>query len=273
MIYVAGCAKHFQRHAMRLRQLRQRVHVRFGEYAAHAGSGLQAAGGDFLVETERQRQVHGVSIYALAERGHFVDERNLGRHEGGGSFAHQFRGRLVGHDDGHAPHDQGMKNLLQHLHGFAGGRSQDQAVGPVEILDGATIGKEHRLRHDGGLQSRVLDVLFQSACGADRSRSDNRQNRGLGRQPRDAHGHIDQTLGFVFGEENDLRLAGKRFDIGGVGEPARTHVAPDDFLKILFEEGNVALGHLDHARPVGMTAGNWSAKIRQAGRNHRSQVP
>ena len=118
-----------------------------------------------------------------------------------------------------------------------------------------------------------LMFFSSSARGAHRSRRDNRQNRGFGRQARDAHGHVDQSLSFVLGEKNDLRLAGKRFDVGGVGEPARTHVAPDDFFQILFEEGNVALGHFDHARPVGMTAGNWSAKIRQAGRNHRSQVP
>src|SRR5579864_18924 len=56
------------------------------------------------------------------------------------------------------PRIQRMKNLLQHLHRFGGSRSQDQAVGPVEIFDCATIGEEHRLRNDGGLAPSGLDA-------------------------------------------------------------------------------------------------------------------
>src|ERR1019366_4786853 len=140
-------------------------------------------------------------------------------------------------------------------------RSQDQAVGPVEIFYSATIGKEHRLRHDGGLQTGIFDALFQSVGGANGSRSHNRENRRLRSESRDAHGDVGQALGFVFGQENHLGFAGKRLDVGGVGQPAGTHVAANDLFQVLFEEGNVALGHLDHAGAVRMTAGNWSAKI------------
>ena len=82
-----------------------------------------------------------------------------------------------------------------------------------------------------------------------------------------------RLLGLVFRQENYLRLARERFNVGGVGQASGAHVAPDDFFQIFFEEGNIALGHFDHARPVGMTAGNRRSKIRQAGRNHRPQVP
>src|SRR5258708_13062168 len=70
-----------------------------------------------------------------------------------------------------------------------------------------------------------------------------------------------------------MGLARKRFDIGRIDQPHGTHVPRDNFLQVLFEERNVALRHLNHARAVGMAAGNWRAKIRQASRNHCSQVP
>ncbi len=118
MVHVARRTEHFQRHAMGLRQLRQRIHVRFRKHAAHAGSGLKATGSNLLVEAQRQRQIHGVRIHALAERGHFVDEGNFRRDESRRSFAHQFRRRLVGHNHRNPAHHQGMKNLLEHLYGF-----------------------------------------------------------------------------------------------------------------------------------------------------------
>src|SRR5216684_60946 len=70
-----------------------------------------------------------------------------------------------------------------------------------------------------------------------------------------------------------MSLARKRFDIGRIHKPSGPHVPPDNFLEVLFEERNVALRHLHHARAIGMTTGNWCTKIRQAGRNHCSQVP
>ncbi len=235
--------------------------------------GCRQRGAIFLSRPERECQIHRVGVDAFAERSHFVDEGNLRGHESSRGFANQFRGRLVGHDHRHTAHDQRVKNLLQHLHGFGRGRSQDQAIGPVEIFDGAAIGEEHRLRDDRGLQSSVFKAFFQRVRSADRSRSHDGQDRRLGGQTRNAHGDIVQSVRFVFGQENHLRLAGKRFDVGGVSQTSRAHIAADDLFQILFEKGDVALGHLDHARAVRMTTGDRSSKIRQAGRNHCSQVP
>ncbi len=117
-----------------------------------------------------------------------------------------------------------------------------------------------------------LMALFQLARRAHRNRSHDRQNRRLGRQPRNPQGNVGQALRFVFGQENHVGSAGKSFNVGGIRQPAGPHIAPDDFFQILFEERDVALGHLHHARPVGMTAGNWGAKIRQAGRNHCPKI-
>jgi hypothetical protein len=118
-----------------------------------------------------------------------------------------------------------------------------------------------------------LMAFFQSARGAHGTRRDDREDRRLRSQADNAHGDFAQVLRLVFGQENHLRFAGKGFDVSGVGEAARAYVAADDLFEIFFEEGNVALGHLDHARAVGMTAGNRSAKIRQAGRNHCPKIP
>jgi len=79
---------------------------------------------------------------------------------------------------------------------------------------------------------------------------------------------VEQIVGAVFCQKNDLRLARKRFDIGGICQPPRAYISPDDLFQIFFKEGNIALSHLDHARTVGVTAGNWSTEICQAGRNH-----
>ena len=56
MVYVACSAEHFERHAVRLRQLCQGIHVGLGEYATHTGSRLQAAGSNFLIQTEGESQ-------------------------------------------------------------------------------------------------------------------------------------------------------------------------------------------------------------------------
>src|SRR5437879_87748 len=70
-----------------------------------------------------------------------------------------------------------------------------------------------------------------------------------------------------------MSLACERFDICRIHKPSGPHVPPDNFLEVLFEERNVALRHLHHARAIGMATGNWCTKIRQASRNHCSQVP
>src|SRR5205085_8395316 len=126
--------------------------------------------------------------------------------------------------------------------------------------------------YNGCLQSGVFNAFFQSVRGTDWSRSDNRQDGGLGGEPRNPHGNVVQAIRFVFGQENDWSFAGKGFDIGGISETARAHIATDDLFQILFEEWDIPLSHLNHACAVGVAAGNGSAKIRETGRNHCSQV-
>ena len=51
------------------------------------------------------------------------------------------------------------------------------------------------------------------------------------------------------------------------------NVAANNFLQILFEEGDVALGHFDHAGAVGVTAGNRRPEVRQTSGYHCTQIP
>ena len=158
-----------------------------------------------------------------------------------------------------------MEYLLQHLYRFIGRRTQNKAVGPIKIFHRAAVGEEHRLRNNGGLQARVADRLFQSVGCAHGNGSDNGQNRRFWRQPDDAQRDVAQIVGLVFRQKDHSRSPGKSFDIGRVGKASSTHIAPDDFLQILLEEGNVPLRHFDHAGAVGMTTRNRSSEIREAG--------
>src|SRR5215831_19715060 len=136
-----------------------------------------------------------------------------------------------------------MKNLLKDLHGLAGTRSENQAIGPVEIFDSTSVGKEHGLRDDRRLQSDVPDGFFQGVGSPDRNGSDDGQDRGLWREACNANRDVVQVLGLVFGEKDDSSPAGEGFDISGIGEAASTHVTADNFFEILLEEWDVALGH------------------------------
>ena len=89
------------------------IHFCFHKRPAEAGAGLQAAGRDLLVEAQGGGQVDRIGLDVLAERGQFVDERNLGGDKGSRSFAHQLGGFMIGDDHGHAAHDQRAVNLLQ----------------------------------------------------------------------------------------------------------------------------------------------------------------
>ena len=156
-----------------------------------------------------------------------------------------------------------MKNLLQNLHRFGGIRPEDQAIGPVEIFDCATVGEEHGLRNDRALQTCVGETFFQPRTGANSHGSNNCENRRLGREFGNSQDNVVEVLGAVFGEKNHLCFAGEGFDVGGVSKASGAHVAADDLLKIFFKERNVALRHFHHARAIGMTTGNRGAKIRQ----------
>jgi hypothetical protein len=67
----------------------------------------------------------------------------------------------------------------------------------------------------------------------------------------------------VLGQKNDLRLAGKGFDVSRIRQPPRAHVTFDDFGKVLFVERDVALGHRDHLGAIGMATADGGAEVRQ----------
>src|SRR5580692_12669749 len=101
-----------------------------------------------------------------------------------------------------------MEDLLQYLHRLGRARSQNQAVGPVEVFHGTTVGEEHWLRHDGGLEPNILDTFLQRVRRADRDGSDDGQDWRLGREARDANSNVVEILGFVFRQENDAGSSG-----------------------------------------------------------------
>src|SRR6266550_5290906 len=76
----------------------------------------------------------------------------------------------------------------------------------------------------------------------------------------------------IFCQKDHLRLAGKRVHVGGVGQSPAADVALDDFLEVFLVVENVALGHLDHARAVGITTADRSSEICQARGNDSAQI-
>ena len=63
---------------------------------------------------------------------------------------------------------------------------------------------------------------------------------GLRGKSGNANRQVGQMIRRIFSQENHLRLARKRLNVGGVGQASGAHVTLDDFGKILFEEGHVA---------------------------------
>ena len=80
-------------------------------------------------------------------------------------------------------------------------------------------------------------------------------------------------IGVGLGQKDYSGLAGKRLEVSGIRQTTGTHVTLDYFGQVLLVEGNVALGHLNHAGTIGMTAGYRGTKICQAGRSHSAQIP
>src|SRR5262249_11216351 len=106
--------------------------------------------------------------------------------------------------------------------------------------------------------------LLDGRCCSHRNWSHDGKNRRLGNGPRDAQYQISEMLVSVLSQENYLRLARKRFNVGRVCQAAGAHVAANDFRQILFMERDIALRHVHHARTVRMAAGYWRSEIGQA---------
>ena len=67
MIHFASRAQYLQRHAMRLGQIAQGIHVGLGENSAHAGSRLQAARRNLLVQAQGEGEIDRIGIYSFAQ--------------------------------------------------------------------------------------------------------------------------------------------------------------------------------------------------------------
>src|SRR6185312_16607789 len=86
-----------------------------------------------------------ISMNAFAKSSQFINERNFCGHKCRRRLAHQFCGGVIGHDHRNAAHHQGMENLLDRNYGLVGTSSENDAVGPIEIVDGASSSKKNRL--------------------------------------------------------------------------------------------------------------------------------
>src|SRR4029077_4688685 len=104
------------------------------------------------------------------------------------------------------------------------------------------------------------------------NRSDNRQHLEEAGRARKADHKFFQSLGGIFGEKNHLGPARQFFRVHRIYQPSRTHVAPNYFLKILFEKRYVALGHFQDARAVGVAAANRRAEIGKTGGDDSGEV-
>src|SRR5208282_7815 len=164
------------------------------------------------------------------------------------------------------------KNLLQGRDRFARRRSENDAVGPVEVFDRTSVGEEHGLAHQQALQPFVLQSFFNLPGCTHPIRRDDRQHLEAARRGRQAKYDFFQSMGGIFGEKNYLRLARQFFRVRRIHQPSRTHVAPNHFLKIFFEKRYVAPGNFHDARAIGMTAPNWRAEVSEAGGDDSSEV-
>ena len=255
------------------RQATQRFHVRLGEDSAHTGARLQAAGRNFLIQPESQREADSIRIHVFTEACNFIDERNLSRDKRCSRLARQLRRFVIRDQHRNAAHHQRMKNLFQRRDGFTRARAQKDPVRPVEIFHRASIGEEHGLASQQTLQCFFLQLFFNDGGRTNSHRSDDRQHlKPALRRCRQSQNNVLQPLRRIFGEKNHLGAPGQFFWIRRIDQAPRTNVAPDYFLQIFFEESDVALGNFHDARAIRMTAANRSAKIGKASRDDRSKI-
>ncbi len=229
-IHFAGGIQHFQIDVILPRQAGDRLHFALGENSAHARARLQTPWSNLLVEPQSKRQADGVGVHVLAQAGNFVDERNLGGHKRSCRFARQFRRFVIRHQHRNPAHHQRMKNLFHGGNGFARRRPEENAVGPIEVLDRTPVREEHRLAHQQALQAFRMEHSFNLGRRTHPHRRDDRQHLEAACSARDAEYEFLQPFRGIFGEKNHLRLARQFFRVRGIHQPPRTHVAPNHFL-------------------------------------------
>src|SRR5215469_10865037 len=102
-----------------------------------------------------------------------------------------------------------MKDLLQCGNRFGGRCPHNDAVGPVEVFDSATIGEKHWLRDDDALELRILQRALQLGGGTDWNRRDQGKRDGVRGMAGDPQNQLFEVLSGIFREEYDVRLLGK----------------------------------------------------------------
>ena len=136
------------RRAELLRGAHQRHGVLGKARAAITWSSVEELLADAAVEADAARHVLHIRAGLLAKIGHLVDEGDLGREEGVGCVFDEFRGAAAGEDDRRLVEEE---RAIERAHDLAGAfvlDADDDAVRPLEVVDGRAFAQEFRVRGD-----------------------------------------------------------------------------------------------------------------------------
>ena len=237
---------------MILRGLDQRQRVLGKAGAAIAGAGMEKFGADALVHADAARDILHIGADLFAQVGDFVDEGDLGRQKRVGGVFDQFRA---------APVDEIERRLVEVertidlAHHFAGARiadADDDAVGPLEIVDRRAFAQKFRIRTTAnsapgaGFGDDPLDLV----AGSDRhGRFGDDDGKALDRLGDVARGGVDiGEIGDTVaaprrradGDEDDFRPGDGGGEVGGEGKAAVAHIGRDQSVEAGFEDRDFA---------------------------------
>src|SRR5207249_11397586 len=99
-----------------------------------------------------------------------------------------------------------MEDLFERRDGIIGGGTQNNAIRPIEVFNGATWSEEDRLRNDGRAQAGIAQASLNDGGTAHRNRSKNGKNRRLGRETRNTQRVNRAMVGHDFCKENYLLI-------------------------------------------------------------------
>ena len=154
---------------MILRRLDQRLGVLGKAGAAIAWSCVQEFGADALVEADPARHVLHIRARPLAEVGDFVDERYFSREKSVRRIFCKFGCAAVGEKEGRLIEIQRPVDFPHDRFGALVLDPDDNAVGPLEIIDGRPFTQKFRVGHDReiGVGPGFTDDSFNLIAGAD----------------------------------------------------------------------------------------------------------
>ena len=267
--------------AERLRHSRQRLDV-FGE----AG----AAVADARVEEERTNTaIHAhplgdhldIRIDALADTGNLVDEGDAGGQKGVGRVLDHLGAVQVGDED------PGLELAIQSGHRLRGLRvmgAKDQPIGMHEVLDGAALSEELRVRYHVK-RDLALQVLAHDA-GHDVARSDRHgalvDNRhGLAHRAGDRLGGLldEDQVGFATAahrrahrQEDEVGVGDRLVVVGREAQAARLNPVGHHLLEPrLIDRGPTLLQDRDLGF-IDVDAGDVMTELSEAGRRGQPDV-